>query len=100
MGVAALSLSGPQVINHFFDCENIEGNASDLYWEKRSGTNRFPSAIVGNRLRLDMAPGSGAVFYSDLDVYTCRDSVTGQSVSIDMQGGECLPVLSIKVMSL
>lgn len=87
-GVVALDLA-ETVTNHFFDCVTSEGGPSDLVWEKENGSNRFPSQIFNNQLRLNLAPDDNIprADYLDLGVYTCRSTVTGETVSLNVTGG-------------
>ncbi len=86
-GVAALDLGGTTQINQYFDCISTNG-VTNLVWERDGGAVRFPSQVRDNELRLNMAPDNAdPVDYPDLDVYTCRDTVTGDRKSINVTGG-------------
>lgn len=88
-GVAALDLVGVgTMVNHFFDCESNH-NPAMLVWEKESGQNRFPTVTNDDVLRLDMSPVGAPVDFPDLDIYTCRDILTGEAASINVTEGMC-----------
>lgn len=87
VGVAALDLGTADQF-HYFDCETTAGTFRDLLWERESVTIRFPAFDFNGRLRLNMAPDNEEpVGYSDLDIYTCRNTVTSERISINITGG-------------
>ena len=88
--MAVLDLGGTgAMVNHSFDCNTTTGSVDDLHWEREDGNqSRFPQYNFMNRWRLDMAPGSDSpVDNADTGIYICRDNVTGDSVSINITGG-------------
>ena len=88
--MAVLDLGGTGVmVNHSFDCNTTTGSVDNLHWEREDGNqSRFPQYNFMNRWRLDMAPGSDSpVDNVDTGIYICRDNVTGESVSINITGG-------------
>ena len=81
---------------YFFDCATKESTPNDLVWEKNEGTLRFPvttenytnEGVPFSTRRMDLAPNNGtAAGFSDVGVYTCRDTVTGETLSINITGG-------------
>ena len=94
--MAVLNLEGGASASHFFDCHTEVGTPSDLTWSRENGLQRFPtesaSIIVNGQnlttLRLDMAPpGEPNVRNADTGIYTCRNTQTGQSASLNITGG-------------
>ena len=93
-GVAVLNLGGP-VISQFFDCHTANGMPADLVWSRNGGTQRFPTGVtevvldgeIVRNLRMDMAPAGAPVGYPDVDIYTCSDTGTGESASVNITGG-------------
>ena len=85
--VAALDLEGEldlegQNVNHSFECQSL--NRSDsLVWERENGTQRFPTYSVDNGIVLNMS----SVDLTDLDIYICRDMLSGDEISINITGG-------------
>ncbi len=92
-GVGALNLSNTR-IDHYFECGTTTGNVANLVWEKLDGSMRFSTIIRNNKLRLDLTPNvQFSVSAIDLGVYSCRDSLTRESVSINIVEGICLSKL-------
>ncbi len=93
-GVVPVEVEGVTVLNlgssiiHYFDCISTNG-VTNLVWERDGGAVRFPLEVRNNNeLRLNMAPDNAdPVDYPDLDVYTCRDTATGDRKSINITGG-------------
>lgn len=89
VGVAVLYLDSPNTLEHRFDCQSDEGSVSDLLWQRLDGINRFPTYPVGSQLRLDMAPeNESQANSSDLGVYVCRNTLTRESMSLNITGGQ------------
>ena len=81
---------------YFFDCATKEGTVSDLVWEKNEGTQRFPvttenynyEGVPFSTLRMNFAPRNAPIAgFNDVGVYTCRNTVTGNMLSINIFGG-------------
>ncbi len=88
--IAALDLENTTQTNQYFDCESTNGR-QDLVWEREGGAVRFISYFVVGALRLDLAhPSAAAVGPGDLDVYYCRDQVTGDIKSVKFTGGKLI----------
>ncbi len=86
VGVATLDLGGSR-IDQYFDCISTNG-VTNLVWERDGGSVRFPTEVRDGALRLNMAPDNAdPVDYPDLDIYTCRDTVTGDRNPINVTGG-------------
>ena len=93
-GVAVLNLGGP-IISHFFDCHTDIGAPEDLVWTREGGTQRFPTSLatlvldgeLHTILRMDLAPSGAPAGYPDVDIYTCSDTETGESTSVNITGG-------------
>ncbi len=95
IAIAALDLNRSS-LNQYFDCESTNG-LQNLVWEKQVGPLRFPSSIEFDVLRLDLSPqNSSAVGYADLDVYSCRDTETGDRKSINFTEGIYLIISGYK----
>ena len=92
-GVATLALGGNPV-SQFFDCNSTTGSnaIANLVWEKEGGNIRFAIQERSKRKRLDLVQSNGGPLlnYDDEGIYTCRDIVTGESVSLNVTGGKCL----------
>ena len=95
-GVTVLNLAG-SMINHFIDCYSATDSPSQLSWSREGGIQRFPTSqstiVVGgeaiNTFRMDLTPlESPVVGYDDEDIYTCTNERTGESMSINITGGE------------
>ena len=94
-GVAVLNLGGPTT-SHYFDCHAHIGAPEDLVWTREGGTQRFPTSVfdvvfdgeILRILRMDMAPPGAPVGYPDVDIYTCSDTETGESTSVNITGGK------------
>ena len=80
-GVVALALGG-MAGSQFLDCTG--GEVSNLEWRRENGVLTFPEPTRMNAKRLDLSNAQ----YSDEGIYTCSDSSNGQSVSINITGGE------------
>ena len=91
-GVATLGLGGAGVVFHFFDCNSTTGSndVNNLMWEKDNGPLRFEVTTFHTSKRLDFSKPTdgGALDYPDAGVYTCRDVVTMESISLNISGGE------------
>ncbi len=88
VGVEVMKLD--QLINHYFDCQSTDG-VSNLLWQRAGGSVRFPTSIINNRLRLNMAPSNQAPVNSeDFDVYTCKDTLNQFTMSINITEGMAL----------
>ena len=84
-GVVALCLGdGRTLIRKYLDCNGTSNAIGNLQWIKDNGTIRLTTAARSNGLRLDIT----IVDEQDEGIYTCRDSVTGDTVSINVTRGE------------
>ena len=100
-GVASVQVGGGPSLTYYIECSCPEVNCTEgLTWSRESGQinplftqdNEIPSA-----LRLRMA---GAL-YTDLDVYVCTDTNTGEVVRLNVTTGECqviIPTESVSVL--
>lgn len=81
-GVAALNIRSQS--SHFFECDTSEGIPQHLQWESKGRS--FPTEITTDRmnLRLDLAD----VTNEDSGVYTCVNTITNESLSINITGGD------------
>ena len=94
-GVAALNI-GTHYAN-FFDCTTSEGTSSVLRWSKKFyGRQRFPvtnetyffMSRFYSTIRMNFAPPNAPVAgYGDVGDYECRNTVTGESITIDITHG-------------
>ncbi len=83
-GVAAIDINDNEV-NHYIDCRTTD-NPADLVWERDGSPVHFST---------DLAPSEDALRLSLVDVtsedlghyYDCRDTVTGESLSLKIEGG-------------
>ena len=93
-GVATLGLGGADGYFHFFDCNSTTGSndIKNLMWEKDNGPLRFKIETFDRWKRLDLSKPTegGKLDYSDEGVYTCRDVVTMESISLNISGGKWL----------
>ena len=82
--MATLNL-GSEVVYHYFDCNTTGSNR--LTWVRgEGGPLRFSVAYLTsiNGVRMNMT----GFDYPDIGTYTCRDTGSGESVSINMTGGK------------
>ena len=92
--VAVLNLvpPGPTNFNHFFQCMTNIGNVDDLVWEKDGQVVRFKQKISTNARKMDMSSplveSEGPLKSADAGLYTCRDTATMDSKSIQIWAGE------------
>ena len=82
-GVVALAL-GVRGVNQFLDCTGTHFNGSNLEWRRENGILTFPTQTRSISKRLDLSNAQ----YSDEGIYTCSDSFTNDSISINITGGE------------
>ena len=80
-------------VSHFLDCNSTSSGPRDLSWEKEGGALRFtPTVVGGTSLRLDFAPKMGQdvppIMSSDLGVYACVNTATGERESVILNEGE------------
>ena len=94
VGVATVELGGDAANrpSYYFDCTTDRNNGSGLVWTKMNTQNRFeviPIPTGGSGKRLN----AGGIDYRDLDVYTCSDQYSDDTVSVNITGCElmCLP---------
>lgn len=104
-GVAVLNLEDPMVL-HLFDCSrDADGSASDLIWERENGLQRFPTSNQEIMLQersidtLRLSLFSADVTRGDLGVYTCIDTVSNHTISINITGGITVTKLSMILAS-
>ena len=85
-GVVALGLGGGggTSTRQYLDCNGTNNAIGNLQWIKDNGALRLTTAARSNALRLDFSSAEE----QDEGIYTCRDTVTGDSVSINVTGGE------------
>ena len=94
-GVAALNIGSP--FASFFDCTTSEGTSSVLRWSRELyGSLRFPVTTeryyfmgrLYSTIRMNFAPPNAPVAgYGDVGDYTCTNTATGESISIDITQG-------------
>ncbi len=80
-GVVLLKLGGNPV-SQFLDCNGTQNNVTNLVWRKDNAETRFSVAARSTGLRLDLTNAQ----VSDEGVYMCVDTVTGDSVPINVAG--------------
>ena len=84
-GVVALGLGGGGTpTRQYLDCNGTSNAIGNLQWIKDNGAIMLTTATRSNALRLDLSIADE----QDEGIYTCRDSVTGDSVPINVTGGE------------
>ena len=93
-GVAALNIGSP--FSSFFDCTTTAGISSGLTWVKKLGMQRFPvttesiyyMGMFYSTIRMNFAPPNAPVAgYGDVGDYECRNTATGESITIDITHG-------------
>ena len=83
-GIVALGLGGlGSTTRQYLDCNGINNAIANLQWSSDNGGS-ITTAARSNALRLDLSSADE----QDEGIYTCRDTVTGDSVSINVTGGE------------
>ena len=87
VGVATVELGGDPASRptYFFDCKTNLNNGSGITWTRMSTDNTFeiesiPDGSAGKRL------DAADINYEHLDVYTCSDRYSGESVSLNITG--------------
>ena len=83
-GVVALGLGGLGTpTRQYLDCNGTNNAIENLQWSKDNGGS-ITTASRNHALRLDLSMAND----QDEGIYTCRDTVTGDTVSINVTGGE------------
>ena len=82
--MVALALGGMATGSQFLDCTGTGVTATNLEWRRENGMLAIPIQTRSNAKRLDFSNA----LYSDEGIYTCRNSSSEQSVSINVTGGE------------
>ena len=83
-GVLALGLGGlGSTTRQYLDCNGTNNAIGNLQWSKDNGGS-ITTASRSNALRLDLSKAND----QDEGIYICRDTVTGDTVSINVTGGE------------
>ncbi len=82
-GVVALGLGGNPV-GQFLDCNGTNNIWTNLVWRKDNAGTRISVTTRSAGLRIDLTNAQ----LSDEGVYMCVDTVTGDSVSINVTGGK------------
>ncbi len=87
--MAAIDIND-STVSHFIDCRTTE-DPDDLVWEKGGSPVRFASALSPSEdsLRLNLERPTTA----DLGDYDCRDTVTGDSLSVKLAGGLIIAII-------
>ena len=89
VGIATVELGGNAASRptYYFDCVTNLNNGSGITWTRMSTQNTFeiepiPAGSPGKRL------DATDIDYMHLDVYTCLDQYSGESVSMNITGCE------------
>ena len=83
-GVVALGLRGlGSTTRQYLDCNGTNNALRNLQWSNDNGGSITTASRI-NALRLDLSMADD----QDEGIYTCRDSVTGDTVSINVTAGE------------
>lgn len=94
--MAVLNLGrGNVTVGHFFDCHMEGGTPKNLVWSRANSFQRFPTmttnlvvdGLVLPTLRLNMSSRNGAVRHTDVGIYACTNTLTGESVSVNITAG-------------
>ncbi len=85
-GVATVSIGGQNLPDFVFDCNNTKSNGSGIQWSRQGGSeiSTQPGTNTGLRLLFENLE------HDDLDVYTCTDTFTGESVSLNITDGRLI----------
>ena len=86
VGLASVELESTMRPTYYFVCNTTLNNGTGITWTRDGSTSSvmqdpIPTSSNGKRL-------AGITSQSDLGVYTCLDSYTNVSVSINITGGE------------
>ena len=89
VGIATVELDGDPTSRptYFFDCKTNLNNGSGITWTRMSTDNTFRVVNIDDGSagkRLDATD----IDYAELDVYTCSDQYSGESVSLNITGCE------------
>ena len=89
VGIATVELGGNPASRptYYFDCISDQNNGSGLSWTRLSAQHDFvfeaiPDGRPGIRL------GVGNIDYPDLDIYTCSDRYSSDTVSVNITACE------------
>ena len=83
--LVALGLTGNSTLTkQYLDCNGTNNAIENLQWNKENGAIRLTITARSNARRLDLSSAND----EDEGIYTCRDTVTGNSMSINVTKGE------------
>ena len=89
-GIVALGLGGGGVpTRQYLDCNGTNHAIGNLQWNRDNGVISLTISSRMRELRLDLSSATE----QDEGIYTCMDTVTGDSVSINVTGGEKKPIV-------
>ncbi len=93
-GVATVEIGGATLPDYFFDCNNTNNNGSGIRWSRQAGSeiSTEPGTHSGLRLLLEN------VVNGDLDVYTCTDTLTGDSLNLNITDGRLAASSYVTIM--
>ena len=86
-GVATVQIEGESVPVYYLDCIRSNATREGLNWTRETGQLSLMFTIddtITNALRLQM----NNVQHSDLGVYVCTDTNTGDFVQLNVTNGE------------
>ncbi len=96
VGVTVLNLVDGE-INHFLLCRGSV--VTNLVWEREGRKPPFITSINVEDLVMDLEEAN-TIKQEDLDVYTCRDTVTRDRKSINITGGIFSPACRVIATSI
>ncbi len=81
-----MSIGGENLPDFVFDCNNTNNNGLGIQWSRQVGSKIFTQrgTYTGQRILLEN------IEHDDLDVYTCTDTFTGNSLSINITDGRLI----------
>ena len=86
-GVATVQVGGTSTTVFYIECSRPNATKDGLTWSRENGQIN-PMFVqdnqITNALRLRMAGAQ----HSDLDVYVCTDTITGDMVQLKVTNGE------------
>ena len=90
-GLVALGLGGGggTPTRQYLDCNGTSNAVGNLQWNRDSGVISLTISARMRELRLDLSSADD----QDEGIYTCMDTVTGDTVSINVTGGEKKPIV-------
>ena len=99
-GVATVQIGGESAPIYYLDCIRSQTNVTreGLQWTRETG-QLSPMFTIDDTITHAQRLQMNNVQHSDLDVYVCTDTNTGDFVKLNVTSGECedIPTSSVSV---